>query len=223
LTRLLRLSNWIRRFFYSKFIVVLQLATMGDHNEKILAVLTKDGAGVMPTDTTYGLVGSAFSEMTVEKIYELKSRDTQKPHIILISGVEDLAKFDIFPDQVAKKVLEKVWPGQVTVILPCKNAKFAYLHRGGNSLAFRVPDKADLREMLRESGPLVAPSANPEGKLPAKSIEEARKYFGDTVDFYQDGGVIESLPSTIMSLLNDVPTTVRSGAGDDLIKRLGYN
>jgi L-threonylcarbamoyladenylate synthase len=196
---------------------------MGDHNEKILAILAKGGVGVMPTDTTYGLVGVAFSETTVGRIYKLKGRDTQKPYIILISGVEDLAKFDIFPDQAAKNVLEKVWPGKVSVILSCKNAKFAYLHRGGNSLAFRVPDKDDLRAMLRESGPTVAPSANIEGQPPAKSIEEAKKYFGDRVDFYQDGGAIESLPSTIVSLLNGMLTIVRSGAGDDLIKKLGYN
>lgn len=187
---------------------------------EILTVLARDGVGVIPTDTTYGLVGSALSQRAVERIYKLKGRESKKPFIILIDDVKDLEKFSIFPDEAARNVLAQVWPGKVTVILPCEKDEFSYLHRGGKSLAFRVPNKVDLRELLRVRGPLVAPSANIEGQPPAESVEEARGYFGGEVDFYQDGGLCQSLPSTIISLSDGVCKVVRSGAGDDLVKKL---
>jgi len=193
---------------------------VSDDSGEILKILSKDGVGVVPTDTVYGLVGSAFSKEAVERIYKLKERDTKKPHIILIGKMDDLAKFGIFPDEATKKVLAKVWPGKVTVILPCKSDEFLYLHRGGNSLAFRVPEKPDLQAFIGKSGPLVAPSANIQEQKPAESIEEAEKYFSDRVDFYQDGGLCQSLPSTIISLLDDKVVIVRSGAGDDLVKNI---
>jgi len=189
---------------------------------EILTILAQGGVGVMPTDTIYGLIGSAFSEKAVERIYKLKGRDTKKPFIILINSVQDLEKFFIFPNMSTKKVLAKVWPGKVTVILPCDRNELLYLHRGVGSFAFRVPDKVDLREIIRISGPLVAPSANVEGQLPAESVEQARKSFGDMVNFYQDGGLCQSLPSTIISFSNGVCKIVRSGASDDLIKKFTY-
>lgn len=188
--------------------------------KNILDILKKDGVGVIPTDTVYGLVGSAFSEQAVERIYKLKGRDTQKPFIILIDEIGDLERFEIFIDEKTKSVLSKIWPGEVTVILPCGNDKLSYLHRGTCSLAFRIPDKNDLCKMLSEVGPIVAPSANLQDCSPAISVEEARKYFEDNVDFYQDGGLCKSLASTIVSLSNDVLTIVRSGAGDDLVKKM---
>ena len=58
-------------------------------------------------------------------------------------------------------------------------------------------------DLLKETGPLVAPSANPEGEIPAKNIEEARKYFGNKVDFYIDEGKIISEPSTLVRIDED--------------------
>ena len=102
-----------------------------------------------------------------------------------------------------KKVLDKIWPGQVSVILPCESDKFEYLHRGTKALAIRFPDKKDLLELLKETGPLIAPSANFEGEPPALTIKEARDYFGDKVDFYEDAGKLDSQPSTLISLNKD--------------------
>ena len=75
-------------------------------------------------------------------------------------------------------------------------------------------------DLLKQTGPLVAPSVNPEGQSPAKNIAEARKYFGDKVDFYQDGGRLGSLSSTVISVSDGVHKVVRFGAGDDILKRL---
>ncbi|NCN07466.1 tRNA pseudouridine(55) synthase TruB [Candidatus Falkowbacteria bacterium] len=162
-------------------------------------ILKKGGIGVVPTDTIYGLVGKALNKNTVERIYKVRKRSPDKPLIILISQISDLNKFGVKIDNKTKKILQKYWPGQVSVILGC-HKKLDYLHRGTNSLAFRLPDNKWLRFLLRKTGPLVAPSANPEGLDPALTIRQAKKYFSNMVDFYIDRGKLESSPSTLVKI-----------------------
>lgn len=159
--------------------------------------------GVIPTDTIYGIVTSAFDEKLVEKIYTLRKRATDKPLIILISSINDLEKFEVNLSDSQKDFLEKNWPNPLSVVLPVTSEKFIYLHRGTNSLAFRIPKDDELIELLKETGPLVAPSANIEGEKLSETIEEAKEYFGNFVDFYIDRGTIKSEPSTLIELKDD--------------------
>lgn len=168
--------------------------------EEIFQVIKNKGISVFPTDTIYGIVGSALDKKTVEKIYKLRKRNKQKPMIILVGSKKDLELFEISLSKEQEKSLKKFWPGKVSVILECKKKKFEYLHRGKNSLAFRLPKEKWLKEFLKRTGPLVAPSANLEGEKPAKTINEAKKYFQDKVDFYVDFGKLQSKPSMIISL-----------------------
>lgn len=164
-----------------------------------VAILKAEGVGVIPTDTLYGLVGQALSKKAVKRIYALKGRNIKKPFIILIAAIRDLKLFNIKLDAETKNILKEIWPGKVSVILPCPEKNFFYLHRGKNTLAFRVPRKPTLQKLLKKTGPLVAPSANRESLKPAATIKEARVYFGDTVDFYVGAG--KRLPLTPSSLI----------------------
>lgn len=168
--------------------------------KKIIGCLKNGGVGLLATDTLYGLVGSAFSPIAVEKIYRLKKRASKKPLIVLISDWQDLEKFGVEVSGTDKKILEKYWPGPVSVILPTTVDYFTYLHRGTQTIAFRWPKDKRLLKILKETGPLVAPSANPEGLPPATTIAEAKKYFGDQVSFYQDGGTLAGVPSTLIKI-----------------------
>ncbi len=179
--------------------------------EKVEKILKNYGVGVVPTYTLYGLVGSALSKKAVERIYKLKKRDPKKPMIVLIGSLGNLGRFGIKIDQKTRKILGKYWPGKVSIILPCPSKKFAYLHRGGKTLAFRLPDKKDLQDLLKKVGPVVAPTANPEGLKPAKMIKEARRYFGDSIDFYLDQGRLDSLPSTLTRIEEGKIEVLRQG------------
>ncbi len=170
------------------------------------------GVAVIPSDTLYGVMGSARNPETVEKIYKIRGRDRAKPFIVLIPDASALKEFGITPTSTEQKVMANYWPGKVTIVLSCLQGKYMYLHRSTGSIAFRVPDKPDLQELLKVVGPLVAPSANPEGKTPAYTIEEARTYFGDTVDFYQNVGRLEGEPSTLIKVEGDKIHILREGA-----------
>jgi len=170
-----------------------------------LALLLKEGVPVvMLTDTIYGICASAFNKKAVEKVYKLRKRNPKKPCIILISKIEDLKLFGIKLNKKQKEILKKIWPGKVSVILEIKDEqkiqKLKYLHRGTNTLAFRLPKQPKwLLKVLEISGPLIAPSANWENYEPAKTINEARKYFGKNAVYY-DGGKIIGKPSTLIKL-----------------------
>lgn len=174
----------------------------------LVELLKKGKIAVIPTDTVYGIVGSALNPKTVEKIYKLRKRTSRKPFIILISKLSDLEKFDIRLTEKQKEFLQKNWPNPLSTVLPCKNEKFKYLHRGKNSLAFRIPKNDWLQKLLKEVGPLVAPSANFEGESPFQTINEAKKYFGDQVAFYVDAGKVESVVSTLIKLNYDGTYTI---------------
>lgn len=171
--------------------------------DKVTELLKAGKVGVMPTDTIYGIVGSALNPETVEEIYALRKRDRDKPFIILIPSIADLKKFEVKLTKEQKDFLEKNWPNSLSVILAVNIEKLKYLHRGKNSLAFRMPENRWLLDILKRVGPLVAPSANLAGVKPAETVEEAKKYFEDRVSFYIDGSEVKSKPSTIIQLYED--------------------
>lgn len=181
-------------------------------SQEVIKKLKSGEVAVISTDTLYGIVGQALRKETVDEIYRLRKRRSEKSCIVLIADMDDLRYFDINPDIFARKVLSRVWPGKVSVVLQCGTERFAYLHRGGKSLAFRLPHNEELRELLRFTGPLIAPSANLEGEKPAETIEEARVYFGDNVETYVDGGLLQGEPSTLIAFEGDVIKVLRQGA-----------
>lgn len=178
-------------------------------------ILIKGGVGVIPTDTLYGIVGSALLPDTVGRIYKLRRRAPEKPFIILISSINDLNLFGVKLDQFTKNFLETNWPNPLSVILSVTNSKWNYLTCGTKTLAFRMPDNKELLMLLKKTGPLVAPSANFEGEKPAETIKEAKTYFGDSVDLYVDAGKLSGLPSTLVSIKNRQIRILRQGSFTD--------
>ena len=168
--------------------------------------------GVLATDTLYGLVACALNQTAVQRVYQVKGRAPGKPCIILIPDISDLIKFGVhLTDHATSQLVSTLWPGPVSIVFPCDQIDFEYLHRGTATLAFRLPADEELRALLRATGPLIAPSANPEGQPPAKTIEEAIGYFGERVDFYLDSGLRTSEPSTLVEIQNGKVVVLRQG------------
>lgn len=169
-------------------------------DEPIAHLLREGGIGIFRSDTLYGIFASADSHQAVERIYKVKGRTPTKSPIVLIASVEQI--YDTYDERTMER-LKALWPGKNSVILPSQAAPH-WLTRGNESVAYRVPADEKLRGFLEKTGPLVAPSANPEGQPPAMTIAEAKAYFGDTVDFYVDGGeVTDDSPSKLYRLQPD--------------------
>ena len=172
-------------------------------NENLVNTLKEGGVVVMPTDTIYGILASALLPNAVERVYEIREREKSKACIILISDFKDLEKFGIEISESQKAEILQEKDRALTFILDCDNENFSYLHRGNNTLAFRIPKDENLRNLIKQTGVLIAPSANKAGEKPSSNIEEAKEYFSNLVDLYIDGGRIEASPSIIIKFEKD--------------------
>lgn len=174
--------------------------------QETIKILKKGGVGVVPTDTLYGLVGRANDKKVIARIKRIKGRSPGKPFIILISSIKQIEDFGLKLKAQDKEVLSKLWPGPISVALTKK-------------LSFRLPKNKFLIELINKTGPLVAPSANPEGSTPASTIAEARNYFdypansgASKVDFYLSAKrKLLDQPSTLISLKNGQISIIRYG------------
>jgi tRNA threonylcarbamoyl adenosine modification protein (Sua5/YciO/YrdC/YwlC family) len=165
--------------------------------------------GVIPTDTVYGLAAKARDQEAVKRLYGLKDRDS-KPGTVIASNIEQLVELGLKRRYL--KAVSDYWPAPLSVIIPCGN-ELSYLHLGKYGLAVRLPDDKDLIVLLDKVGPLLTSSANISGQEPANTVEEARNYFKDKVDFYIDGGDLSGRqPSTIVRVVDDAVEVIRPGA-----------
>jgi L-threonylcarbamoyladenylate synthase len=179
--------------------------------EEVENNLSKPGSiGVMPTDTVYGLVAKATDKSAVSRLYKLKVRN-DKPGTLIAANIEQVVELGLKRRYLT--AVEQFWPGPISVITPCSKPELDYLMLGKGSLAIRLPKGKELNDLLIRTGPLLTSSANEPKHPPAVNIKEAKKYFGDKVDFYIDGGDMSGhQPSTIIKVLDDAVEVIRRGA-----------
>lgn len=169
----------------------MKKVTQDDH-ATIASTLRAGGIVVMRTDTIYGITASADNQQACDRIFEIKSRDADKACIVLIA--DDRQMWDTVSRTVYGHIADKLNDAYPTsLIVPVGGFTPRWIHHIDQTVAFRVPRTVPwLMEVLRESGPIIAPSANPQGAEPARNIDEAMAYFGDKVDLYVDGGTVEA-------------------------------
>ncbi len=180
--------------------------------KQVEGVLREGGVVVLGTDTIYGIIGLAFKPQAISRIYALRKRSRRKPMIVLVGSLDQLKLFNVKTSTREDRVLRRVWPGKVSIVLKCPSKKYAYLHRGTKTIAFRLPKKKSLTRLLETVGPVVAPSANTEGNPPGTTIQEARKYFGGKVDLYVQAGRLTNMPSTVIRVDKGKVRVLREGA-----------
>ncbi|MEU8221048.1 L-threonylcarbamoyladenylate synthase [Kribbella sp. NPDC048915] len=168
---------------------------------------------VMPTDTVYGIAADAFKADAVQRLLDAKGRGRDVPPPVLISVVESLdALATDIPDS-GRKLCEEFWPGPLTVICHAQTSLMWDLGETQGTVALRVPNHENTRDLLSRTGPLAVSSANASGKPAALDVYDAEEQLGDAVAVYLDGGeVAGGLPSTIVDLTGDTPRVVRIGA-----------
>ncbi len=170
-------------------------------------LLASGAVGVMPTDTIYGLVAAAGNEASVERFYALKNRE-QKPGTLIAASTDQLLSLGVPQSEIDQ--VAKYWPNPVSAVLTVSGHE--YLHQGVGTLAMRVVADETIRALLEQTGPLITSSANQPGKPPATNVDEAITYFGDSVDFYVDGGTVIAETSTIIRPTAEGVEILRQGS-----------
>lgn len=170
------------------------MKTAGTHEVQVIAdALNKGGVVVLRTDTIYGIVTKAESRERVDNVFTLKQRDADKSCIVLIA--DETQMWDEVSREAyvsAKALLDDNYPTSVIVPVGEHTPEWLKHHDETQAdVAFRIPSTQDwLIEVLKLTGPIIAPSANVQSQPPAASIEAAYEYFGDGADLYVDGGTV---------------------------------
>lgn len=175
----------------------------------------KDGGLVaFATETVYGLGADACNDRAVAAIYEAKGRPSFNPLIVHVNSVEAAQQLGDFTP-AARDLAQAFWPGPLTLVVPrAANCRVSRLASAGlDSLALRIPAHDQARALLDEfGGPVVAPSANPSGKISSTRPEHVLTGFADHEGLVLDGGNCAiGVESTIVSCLGAAPAILRAG------------
>lgn len=179
-------------------------------DEGLVALLQRGAIGILPTDTLYGLVCTASQQAAVEHLYRAKNRNN-KPGTVIAANIDQLVGLGLKKRYL--KAIQQYWPGPVSVVVPSSDPKTNYLRQGTTGLAARLVKDRQLEALLEQTGPLLTTSANMPGQPPCKTIDEAMIVFGDSVDFYVDGGNLSRRkPSTLIRVVDAAIEVLREGA-----------
>jgi len=179
--------------------------------EKASQIINQGGIVVFPTDTVYGIGCNPYNRDSVRKIYEIKSRDISKPFPVLVYSKEIAEKIAFF-DEFTKKIVEKFWPGTLTIILKLIDAELKKSLNVTDKIAVRVPNHKCTLKLLKKCNFLVGTSANISGQSsftnPDECFKNIQKY-----DVFVDGGIITSkTESTIIEIENEKIKIIRKGS-----------
>jgi len=192
--------------------------------EKIVETLKNDGIIAYPTETVYGLGASIFSEKAIERLYQIKGRNSSKPVSVMVSNVGAACELCSDISMNAEKLMEKFWPGPLTIVFYASQ-KFKKSPLATKTVGIRFPDhewSQKLVEKFRQ--PVTSTSANFSGKPPANSPADLDSELLAKLDLVVDGGVCDGRPSTVVDTTLAEIRILREGAipKSEILKALNY-
>ncbi|MEO6835600.1 MAG: L-threonylcarbamoyladenylate synthase [Candidatus Tumulicola sp.] len=189
------------------------VAPTPENLDRAAASLRSGGVVAFPTETVYGLGANAFDERAVARVFEIKARPAFDPLIVHVLDEAMLARVVSHVPQTARTLIERFWPGPLTLVLGKRPEVPGLVTSGLPTVAVRMPAHPIARALLERSAvPLAAPSANPFGRLSPTRAEHVGAMLGERVDLIIDGGPAEhGLESTIVAL-EPSPVLLRPGA-----------
>ena len=191
-------------------------------DEKAIAycarIIRRGGLVAFPTETVYGIAANLLDRKAIDRLYKVKKRPRNKPFTIHIADEAGIKKMGCKLDKAQKALVDKFWPGPLTVILKSED---------GRKLGFRMPANKVALELISKAGvPVAAPSANLSGKAAPVSAGEVLRELGGKVDAVLDGGRAGiGVESTVVDLTVSPPKILREGAikREEIAKILAFS
>ena len=177
-------------------------------------VILNNGVIGYPTETIYGLGANALSDAAVEKVFELKGREKNKPILIIASELDQVKKLVVSFPHHAEILAKAFWPGALTMVFEAAPQLSKLLFGGGNQIGIRIPANQVCLELIKLCGvPITSTSANLSGKENPITAKEVLEYFGNKLDLIIDGGTLPSrVASTVIAIENEKLKLLREGA-----------
>jgi tRNA threonylcarbamoyl adenosine modification protein (Sua5/YciO/YrdC/YwlC family) len=181
---------------------------------KVVEVIKNGGIIAYPTDTYYGIGCDIMNKKAIEKIYLLKQRDKIKPFSFLCSDLKNISHYAKVSNY-AYKTMKRLLPGPYTFVLEGSKLVPKIMLTKRKTAGIRVPDNSICLELVQELGnPIISTSASmPDGTL-FFDPSLIHDYFQSRIDIVIDGGPVPGFPSSVISLIDDIPEVIREGRGD---------
>ncbi len=189
------------------------LSPTPEHIEIAAGIIRDGGIAAFPTETVYGLGADAFNPQAAAKIFEAKDRPFFDPLIVHVPDVAAVSGLVSSLPAAAEKLMQKFWPGPLTIVLPKNHGVPGIVTAGLSTVAVRMPAHPVALAFIRAAGRCIAaPSANRFGCLSPTNAEHVRDQLGDRVPVILDGGAcVVGVESTIIKIENDAFHLLRPG------------
>lgn len=176
--------------------------------------LKRGGVIAYPTETVYGLGANIFHQKAVQKIYLVKRRDPHKPISVMIASLEDVDEFCTDIHDYARGLMQKYWPGPLTLILKASENLPRYVTSADRKIGLRFPDHPITKAlMVHHCQPITSTSANLTGGIPPVNAQELNINIADKIDLIVDAGPCSvQIPSTVLDCSGDKPKLIREGS-----------
>ncbi|MBN1932129.1 MAG: threonylcarbamoyl-AMP synthase [Desulfobacterales bacterium] len=180
----------------------------------VVEVLKKGGIIAYPTDTYYGIGCDIMNKKAIQKVYQLKQRDKNKPFSFICSGLKNISNYAKVSNY-AYKTMKRLLPGPYTFILEGSKLVPKIMLTKRKTAGIRVPQNQICIALIEElENPIISTSATmPDGNI-FQDPSLIHDYFKSRIDVVIDGGSVPGHPSSIISLINDTPEVIRKGLGD---------
>lgn len=186
---------------------------IGTDVERAALLLARGGLVAFATETVYGLGADALDWAAVARIFEAKGRPRFDPLIVHVADADWLEQLVVSVPQVAAKLIDRFWPGPLTLVLPKTSLVPDLVTAGLSSVAVRMPAHPSAAELLRLARtPIAAPSANLFGQVSPTTAGHVAQQLGSRIDYILDGGPCQvGLESTVLDLCGVSPVLLRPG------------
>lgn len=195
-------------------IVKIDMQRPGDAYGRCREVVAAGGVVAYPTDTFYGLGADPRSERAVRNLFEIKGRSSTRPILLLVADATDVREWVAGVPGQAVNLMERFWPGPLTIVFPASPDALPLLTAGTGSIGIRVPGEPVTRGLLRYLGhALTGTSANRAGEPENRTADGVARALGDRIDLILDGGeTAGGKPSTIVDVRGGSLRVLREGA-----------
>ncbi len=182
--------------------------------DKVVTILRQGGIVAYATDTFYGIGCDITNKKAIEKIYQIKQRDKKKPFSFMCSDLKNISHYAKVSNY-AYKTMRRLLPGPYTFVLEGSRAVPRMMLTPRKTAGIRVPDHALCLALVRELGnPILTTSATKTDGSVFADATLIHDHFGPRIDVVIDSGLVPGQPSSVISLIDDIPEVIREGAGD---------
>jgi tRNA threonylcarbamoyl adenosine modification protein (Sua5/YciO/YrdC/YwlC family) len=182
--------------------------------DKAVTLLKEGGVIAYPTDTIYGFGCDMYNKKAIQRIYQIKKRDLQKPFSFICSDLKNISLYAQVTN-LAYKIMKRCLPGPYTFILLGTKLVPKIMTTKRKTVGIRVPDNNICLSLVRTLGhPIISTSVGFSGQEVFSDPSLIEESFGSQIDLTIDGGVLANQPSTIISLINDEIEVIREGLGE---------